>query len=102
VRPVVKRVAGQGAVSNNAHIRGYRRKLFDKHFFGGYRAVYHSGCINGVDNDILGVYRAGGDRLSKPIIKERDRQQAGRDKAAMERISAGISVELASRKRRAG
>jgi hypothetical protein len=36
------------------------------------------------------------------IIKERDRQQAERDKAAMERISAGISAELASRKRRAG
>jgi hypothetical protein len=36
------------------------------------------------------------------IIKERDRQMAERDKAAMERISAGISAELASRKRRAG
>jgi hypothetical protein len=36
------------------------------------------------------------------IIKERDRQQAERDKAAMERIGAGISAELASRKRRAG
>ena len=36
------------------------------------------------------------------IIEERNRQQAERDKAAMERISAGISEGLASGKRRAG
>jgi hypothetical protein len=38
----------------------------------------------------------------KAIIQERQRQLAESDKAALERISAGISAELASRKRRAG
>jgi hypothetical protein len=38
----------------------------------------------------------------KTLVKEFSRQQAERDKAALERISAGLSAELASRKRRAG
>jgi transcriptional regulator with XRE-family HTH domain len=36
------------------------------------------------------------------IIKERNRQQAERDKAAMESFGANMSAELAARKRRAG